>query len=74
MYWFSFLLSTDNDQGEKLILAVVVDAPATNVRKVVICSDDKEEKIVLYLRRGDAYSMDGQMQENYTLRRRSRLP
>ena len=66
MYWFSLLLSTDNDQGEKLILAVVVDAPATNVRKVVICSDDKEETIVLYLRRGDAYSMDGQMQENYT--------
>ena len=48
------LSTTDNDQGEKVILAVVVDAPETNIRKVVIWSDDKEEKITLYLRRGDA--------------------
>ena len=66
MSWLPFLLSIDNDQGEKVILAVVVDAPETNIRKVVIWSDDKEEKITLYLRRGDAYSMDGKMQSNYT--------
>jgi SAD/SRA domain len=60
------LSTTDNDQGEKVILAVVVDAPETNIRKVVIWSDDKEEKITLYLRRGDAYCMDGKMQLNYT--------
>jgi SAD/SRA domain len=48
---------------------VVVDAPETTIRKVEICSDakkQKHEKIVLYLRRGDGYSMDGEMQLNYT--------
>ena len=56
----------DNDQGETLILAVVVDAPDSNIRKVEIHSDLKDEKIVLYLRRGDGYAMDGEMQKNYT--------
>jgi hypothetical protein len=66
-YYSPPLLSTkDNDQGEKVILAVVVNAPETNIRNVVIWSDDKEEKITLYLRRGDAYCMDGKMQLNYT--------
>ena len=57
---------TDNDQGETLILAVVVDGPASHVRKVEIQSDLKDEKIVLYLRTGDGYAMDGLMQQNYT--------
>lgn len=56
----------DNDQGETLILAVVVDGPASHVRKVEIQSDLKDEKIVLYLRTGDGYAMDGLMQQNYT--------
>ena len=59
---FTFVL--DNDQGEKLILAVVVDAPETNIRKVEIRS--KGEIIVLNLQRGDGYAMDDIMQENYT--------
>ena len=58
------LLLLDNDQGEKLLLAVVVDAPETNIRKVEIRS--KGEIIVLYLQRGDGYAMDGEMQKHYT--------
>ena len=43
-----------------------MDAPDPNIRKVEICSDLKDEKIVLHLRRGDGYAMDGEMQKNYT--------
>ena len=56
----------DDDQGETLILAVLVDGPASHVQKVEIQSDLKDEKIVLYLRTGDGYAMDGLMQQNYT--------
>ena len=68
---FFIYVLLDNDQGERLILAVVIDAPEINIRKVEIRS--KDETIVLYLQRGDAYAMDGEMQKHYTLRRRRRL-
>jgi hypothetical protein len=58
--------SLDNDQRERLILAVVVDAPERNIRKVEILSNCKTEKIVLFLRRGDGYAMNGIMQKYYT--------
>jgi SAD/SRA domain len=58
--------SLDNDQRERLILAVVVDAPERNIRKVEILSNCKTEKIVLFLRRGDGYAMNGKMQKYYT--------
>ena len=61
-----FSTRLDKDQGEKLILAVVVDAPDTNIRKVEIRSVHDNEKIVLYLQRGDGYAMDGKMQNHYT--------
>jgi SAD/SRA domain len=63
---FFIYVLLDNDQGERLILAVVVDAPDTNIRKVEIRSVCDNEKIVLYLQRGDGYAMDGKMQKHYT--------
>jgi hypothetical protein len=60
----------DDDQGETMILAVVVDAPTTIPRGVQIMPkidrkvkeklfSDGVERITLILRPGDAYSMDG---------------
>ena len=63
-FFFFIYVLLDNDQGERLILAVVIDAPEINVRKVEIRS--KDETIVLNLQRGDAYAMDGEMQKHYT--------
>ena len=60
----TFLLQLpDDDQGETLILAVVVDAPTGNIREVQICSKVREEgaeRIHLLLGPGDGYSMDGE--------------
>ena len=63
----------DNCQGETLILAVIVEAPdgAAGIRRVQIMSKllpgvTHTERVVLYLRTGDGYSMDGVMQQHYT--------
>ena len=63
----------DNCQGETLILAVIVEAPdgAAGIRRVQILSKllpgvTHTERVVLYLRTGDGYSMDGVMQQHYT--------
>ncbi|CAJ1931798.1 unnamed protein product [Cylindrotheca closterium] len=61
----------DNDQGETLILCLVLASP-DEARPVVITPNPKEsklqdgdEKIELILRAGDAYVMDGEMQKYY---------
>jgi alkylated DNA repair dioxygenase AlkB len=65
---------SDDDQGEELILAVVIDAPASadKLRRVHINafkkldSEEGDEDIELFLRPGDAYLMDGEMQKFYS--------
>ena len=60
----------DNDQGEQRIVTVIVDGP-TPIRRVCIKPNPKleaaenDEDIELFLRPGDAYEMDGEMQQHY---------
>jgi alkylated DNA repair dioxygenase AlkB len=62
----------DNDQGEQVILALLVDSPTTMTRKVKIRPftwlerRDGDEQIELFMQPGDAYEMDGKMQESYS--------
>jgi alkylated DNA repair dioxygenase AlkB len=59
----------DDDQGEEVILCVMLDSPL-KVRPVVVTpSKDhspKDEKIELFMAPGDAYVMDGEMQKSYS--------
>jgi len=56
---------SDNDQGEIKILSALIQSPATP-RRVLIQNVDKTEQFELFLGAGDAYDMDGVMQEHYT--------
>jgi alkylated DNA repair dioxygenase AlkB len=62
----------DNDQGEDVILALLVDCSTTNTRRVrmkpfrKLCLQDGDEQIELFMEPGDAYEMDGEMQRFYT--------
>lgn len=55
----------DNDQGEQLILTVLVSSPIGGTRKIRIRNKNLLEEFELFLDAGDAYSMDGNMQESY---------
>ncbi|CAJ1953968.1 unnamed protein product [Cylindrotheca closterium] len=61
----------DDDQGEKLILCLIVSSPK-GARRVRITTktkgedaEDDDERIDLMLAAGDAYVMDGEMQKYY---------
>lgn len=61
----------DNDQGEKVILSLVVYSPK-EPRRVLIQPVGKggkvevgDEKIELFLQPGDVFAMDGKMQDHY---------
>ena len=62
----------DNDQGEQVILALLVDSPTTMARKVTIRPfawlerRDGDKQIELFMQPGDAYEMDGKMRESYS--------
>ena len=60
----------DNDQGESCIFAVILSGE--KCRPVHIYPNNKkcqlehgDERIILYAQTGDAYQMDGKLQENY---------
>jgi len=62
----------DDDQGEELILCLVVSSPKGGARRVRISpkakgseAEDEDECIDLMMSEGDAYLMDGKMQEFY---------
>lgn len=55
----------DDDQGEQLILTVLVSTPLECTRKVLIRNKNGLEEFELFLGAGDAYSMDGTMQQKY---------
>jgi len=63
----------DDDQNEELILTALVSSPAGTTRRISIHQkNDKsrgnhvgDEQFELFLDAGDAYSMDGEMQQHY---------
>jgi alkylated DNA repair dioxygenase AlkB len=64
-------LHADDDQGESTILSVLVDSPP-EPRKVIISPNKKkkpwiegDQQLQLFMHAGDAYEMDGKLQENY---------
>ena len=61
----------DNDQGERLILAVLVDSPDETRRVCIRPFSNLERKnsdefIEIFMQPGDAYQMDGKMQISYS--------
>jgi alkylated DNA repair dioxygenase AlkB len=65
----------DDDQGEELILTLLVDGPCNVPRRLVVEPSPKlfnkadllatDEKLQVFLRPGDVYEMDGAMQKAY---------
>ncbi|KAL7578972.1 hypothetical protein ACA910_019019 [Epithemia clementina (nom. ined.)] len=70
-------LHADDDQGEEKIMAVMIASPLVARRVLIQTAETKgkasnaddgeivEEQIELFLRPGDAYEMDGVMQQKY---------
>ena len=64
-------LHADNDQGEQKVVTVLVDGPPqprqvlVQTKRKDVDNDNLEEEFRLFLRPGDAYCMDGVMQDFY---------
>ena len=60
----------DNDQGERAILAILVASPEQGQRVCIrpfsyLEKKNRDEYMEIYMESGDAYLMDGDMQQNY---------
>lgn len=53
----------DDAQGEELVCTAIVDCPIQ--RRILVKSNDGSEILTLFLRPGDIYVMDAEMQEHY---------